>query len=277
MITIEREIGGGSAANTSVGIAALGHSTTLIARAGGDHLGRVYAEQLRGCGVQLVDDPSEMDLETGRCVVLVSRDGERTMATYLGASQMYFGSAIDIGRLGACEALYLEGYLLDAEGATDGLVQLVKELHRRNVPVVFSLSDSFLVDRRRDEIDRLLESGVSHVIGNELEMREYTRLDRREDMVEQLCSRGLSGAITLGEFGALGLSDDEVVEVPAVDGVEVVDTTGAGDLFAAGYLVGLVEEMTLRQSLNLGVQAAAHVISHFGARPLQDLRGSLRP
>lgn len=272
LVSVEREIGGGSAANTAVGVAALNHRSTLIARAVGDTLGRVYADQLRGCGVSLVDDPTELDLETGRCLVLVTEDGERTMATYLGASQNYFRQGIDLDYLVRCEALYFEGYLLDSDGALEGLTAVARELRSHQVPVILSLSDSLLVERQRTAIDHLLRSGVSHVIGNEAEVGTYTGSDSSIAMAQHLRSMGVSGVITLGEHGALGFDDRDIVTVPAVPGVKVVDTTGAGDLFAAGYLVGLVEHQSLQDSLNLGTQAAAHVIAHFGARPTRSLR-----
>ena len=264
------EASGGSAANTVVAVASLGGTATYIGRVRDDQLGRVFAHDLRATGVHY-DTPLATDgPATGSCLVLVAPDAERTMNTFLGASTLLGPDLIDPAVVGSGRVVYLEGYLFDPPLAQEAFKFAAEIAHAAGREVALTLSDSFCVERHRDAFIQLLDDHIDILFANESEARSLTLTDSFDDACAALVGRASVVVITRSEAGAVALTVDGVVSVPAVP-VEVVATTGAGDAFAAGFLVGHTRDLGLETSLRLGAVAAAEVISHLGPRPAAEL------
>lgn len=260
-------VGGGSAANTAVGLTSLGKTASLVARSVPDEFGLEYERQLVDAGVSVLAPTPHADLATGRCVVLVTPDGERTMATYLGASQALV-EMLNPSRLAQGRYLYIEGYVLDIDGVFDVLDSQLRRVREAHSEVALSVSDPFLVARQRENLLCLLREMASLVFANEEEALLLTGMKTAADAAEWLSKFEVSGAITLGAKGALGFTTKGELElVGPPPGLVVVDSTGAGDLFASGFLAAAVEGEDLRACVALGVTCASEVIGHFGARP----------
>ena len=266
-LSVIKAISGGSAANTMVGVSSLGAEASFIGTVGDDAFGEMYVADLAAAGVEFATSQhGPMAGQTGHSVVVVTPGGQRTMLTHLGASAAV-ASVIDSGLEDSmAEIVYLEGYVLDSPGASPALMRLLakQDPARR---IAFSLSDRNVVERRRTEIwEMLKQGGISILLCNESEACELTGAKTAEDAAELLSGVVAEGAITLGSKGALIFSAEVRELVPAFASV-VTDTTGAGDLFAAGYLVGISRGLQPYQRGLLGCICAAEVISHFGARP----------
>ncbi len=270
------QVAGGSAANTLAGVASLGGTAAYVARVADDTLGRFFAEDLRATGVEfspgeLVPEPS-----TGRCLVLVTPDGERVMRTYLGASTTLGPDHVDEALIARASVLYLEGYLWDVPAARDAVRRAIA-LARRPSPggpgtvVALSLSDPYCVERHRGDFVELVEQ-VDLLFGNEAEVTMLWGAATLDEAVAAARSSGVVGAFTRGAAGAVVAGATDTIAVPAWPVDPVVDTTGAGDLFAAGFLYGLTHGASLEGCARLGGLAAAEVIGHLGARPLVPLR-----
>ena len=271
-LTMTKEQGGGSVANTMVGLAKLGVPSELVARAEDDIFGLVFDSELRSLGISTRGLVPHGDLSsgTGRCLVLVSEDAQRTMLTYLGASAE-IGNQEMKGLLDSIPAIsYVEGYLLDCPAMFDNLMALAVSALEMEKKVILSLSDPNLVERHHSKIMRLLRSGVSTVIGNQDEATRLSGIYDPRESAKWLADLGVDGSITLGPQGALSFEDDEVVEIPSL-AEAVVDTTGAGDQYAAGFIAGKYFGLELEASTRLGLLCAKEVVSHFGARPETDL------
>ncbi len=278
LFPIKHTKSGGSAANTASALATLGVDTGFLGLYDSDDLGESFVREMREGGVEVFTDFVGPGVGTGRCLVFVTKDGERTMATYLGAAATI--SEVQIAKLPLKDAktVYIEGYLLEVQAAYDAILKLAPRLVRAGVKFVLSLSDRFLVERLEDSLNDLIRAGaISMVFGNEAEFESLVGTSDMEDAARRLGSQGLQGVITLGSEGALGFDDEHIVKVPANPSVEVVDTTGAGDLFAAGFLFGMVRGFDLETSCRMGVECATEVISHFGARPTRPLVELLAP
>lgn len=262
-----REVAGGSAANTAAGIASLGRRPAFVGTVGDDQAGRRYVADLEAIGVQAYVHIAD-HLPTGLCHVLVSPSGERSMATSLGAAGALGERAVAEAGIGSASIIYLEGYLLDAPAAGPALERAIELARSSETLVALSLSDPFVVERHHDKIDELLSAGlVDLLFGNEEEVCSLTGHDSLEQAVDSLWEKDRLAFVTKGAAGSMALAGEVRVQQPA-HGVEaVVDTTGAGDLFAAGVLGGLCAGQDVAQSLRLGSLAAAEIISHLGARP----------
>jgi adenosine kinase len=266
------EISGGSAANTTVGAASLGARAAFIGKVKQDQLGQVFAHDIRAAGVTFATAPAAAGPSTGRCYVLVTPDGERTMNTYLGAAQDLYPSDIDADAIAAASFTYLEGYLWDPPHAKEAFLKAAKVAHAAERSVALSLSDVFCVERHRVEFLELIRAGtVDIVLANEHELRSLYHTADFNTALAAVRQDARLAAITLSEKGCIVVSREGTSAVPAVPVERVVDATGAGDLFAAGFLVGLARGADDRTAARLGALAAAEVISHLGARPQSSL------
>lgn len=266
------EMSGGSAANTMVGVASMGGAACYIGKVNHDDLGDVFGHDMRAVGVPFRGGGVDHGTPTGRCIIVVTPDAERTMNTYLGVSSSLCVEDLDLDAIAAGEVLYMEGYLFDRDGAKAAFRHAADVAHVNGRRVSLTLSDSFCVDRHRGDFRDLLKERVDILFGNTdeiLSLYEVDDLDAALDAVRREC--GLA-VITTGPDGCVIVTADERLTVPAVQVERVLDTTGAGDLFAAGFLFGLTSGRSLRECGELGSIAAAEVISHVGPRPLVDLR-----
>ena len=267
------EISGGSAANTIVGLASLGARGAFVGKIKDDELGRSFSHDIRAAGVTFATPPAADGAATGRCYVLVTPDGERTMNTFLGAAQDLHPADIDEGMIAASAIIYLEGYLWDPKDAKDAFLKAAKIAHQSDRKVALSLSDAFCVDRWRDEFLHLMRSGtVDLIFANEAELTTLYQTADFDTAIAALHKDIDTAVITRSEKGCLVLGPDGTEAVPAFPVDRVVDTTGAGDLFAAGFLSGLARGADDRTCGRLGALAAAEVIQHLGARPEASLK-----
>jgi len=270
------EVSGGSVANAMVGIAALGGRAAFIGKVADDALGKTFGADLRAAGVELdaTIRPADAtgDSGTGRCLVLVTPDGQRTMATHLGVAGTLAAGDLPEHVLRRGRILLLEGYLWDVPSAKAAMRRAAEVVHRSDGVVALSLSDPLCVDRHRREFLDLLQSDVDVVFANE---EEATMLFGAPDLAGAAAAMqetGLLAALTRGPQGSVVVSPNGVEEVPATAVDEVVDTTAAGDLFAAGFLYGLSHDAGPVDCARLGALCAAEIIDHLGARPRADLR-----
>jgi len=256
------EISGGSAANTVVGVASLGARAGFIGKVKDDDLGRVFAHDIRAAGVSFATPPASAGPSTARCYVLVTPDGERTMNTYLGAAQDLHPNDIDADAVAAAQIIYLEGYLWDPPRAKEAFLKAAKIAHAAERDVALTLSDAFCVDRYRAEfLDLIRSRTVDLVFANERELRSLYETADFDSALDGLRNDARLAVVTRSEKGCL------IVTVE-----RVVDATGAGDLFAAGFLAGLSRGSDYRTAGRLGALVAAEVIQHLGARPETSLK-----
>ena len=265
------EVSGGSAANTAVGVASLGGRGAFIGRVRDDTLGEVFAHDIRAAGVRFETAAATRGAPTGRCLILVSPDGERTMNTFLGAAAELHADDVSPGLVGAAAVTYLEGYLFDQPDAKAAFRHAARAAHDAGRRVALSLSDTFCVERHRLDFLSLVEHDVDVLFGNEDELcalYETPTLDDALGIVVRHCE---VAAVTRAAAGSVVVGHEGLVEIPAAPVTQVVDTTGAGDLYAAGFLVGYTRGDGLRRCGELGAVAAAEVISHLGGRPERPL------
>jgi sugar/nucleoside kinase (ribokinase family) len=265
------EMSGGSAANTMCGVASLGGTAAYIGKVSTDELGRAFGHDLRAVGVQFRPGKPDPDTPTGRCIIVVTPDAERTMNTYLGTSSLLCKGDIDEETVAAGAVLYMEGYLYDRPEAKEAFRHAAHIAHQSSRMVSLTLSDSFCVDRHRADFRALVTDEVDILFGNEDELvslYEVPTLDDAIGRVQRDCSLAL---VTVGADGVLVVTPDGVMREPAQPVPQVLDTTGAGDLFAAGFLFGYTRSMSLSECARLGGIAAGEVISHVGPRPLVPL------
>jgi len=271
------EVSGGSAANTIVGLASLGSRAAFIGKVKDDTLGRAFAHDIRAAGVAYTTPPAADGASTARCYVLVTPDGERTMNTYLGAAQDLHPADIDADMVGASAILYLEGYLWDPKNAKDAFLKAAQIAHDAERTVALTLSDAFCVDRWRAEFLHLMRSHtVDLIFANEAELHSLYETSDFDTAVAALRADVGAAVVTRSEKGCLVIGPDGTEAVPAFPAERVVDTTGAGDLFAAGFLSGLARGADDRDCGRLGALAAAEIIQHLGARPETSLRDLAR-
>lgn len=268
-----REISGGSAANTLAGLARLGKKTAFIGQVADDQLGEVFAHDIRAGGIDFTVPARPGQPPTARCLILVTPDGQRTMNTFLGAAQFLPETALDKAKIEAAAWLYLEGYLWNApesRAAMTGAIKVAKAAGRK---VALTLSDAFVVHGHRDEFFDLLDGGhVDMLFANDTEVMAMMQTDEIEAAVDALAARVPMLICTHGAAGAEARNGAERARVAAEPVDAVIDTTGAGDLFAAGVFAGLAEGRSLADCLTMGAVCAAEIISHYGARPEKDLR-----
>ncbi len=271
------ESSGGSAANTIVGLANLGARAAFIGKVKDDPLGRAFTHDIRAAGVAFTTPPASEGASTARCYVLVTPDGERTMNTYLGAAQDLHPNDIDADMIAASSIIYLEGYLWDPTNAKDAFVKAAKIAHEAERKVALSLSDAFCVDRWRDEFLHLMRSRtVDLIFANEGELHSLYQTSDFDTAVAAVRADVGTAVVTRSEKGCLVIGPAGTEAVSAFPVERVVDTTGAGDLFAAGFLAGLARGADDRTCGRLGALAAAEVIQHLGARPEASLKDLAR-
>ena len=267
------EMSGGSAANTIVGVANLGARAAYVGKVKDDQIGRLYTHDIRAAGVAFGTSPASDGPATGCSYILVTPDGERTMNTYLGAAQDLTPADIDAAEIAASHIVYLEGYLWDPKNAKEAFVKAATIAHGAGRQVALTLSDSFCVDRYRDEFLDLMRKGtVDLIFANEAELHALYQTSDFDTALKQLRDDTKLGVVTRSEKGCVVASKDGVVAAPAFPIGRLVDTTGAGDLFAAGFLFGLVRNAGYENAGRLGALAAAEVIQHIGARPQVSLK-----
>jgi sugar/nucleoside kinase (ribokinase family) len=267
------EQAGGSCANTIAGLAALGADCGFIGRVADDRLGKAFAESLNDLGVVFSADAraDSADGATGRCLILMTPDAERTMCTTLGVASHLGVDHLDTDLIGAAAITYLEGYLWDEPVAIAALRTAIETAHRQGRRVAMTLSDSFCVDRHRAAWTDLVRDDLDLLFGNDAELCSLFEVASLDEACRRVRREGLTVTVTRGAHGAWALEGDgPIVSVPAVP-TPLVDTTGAGDLYAAAFLYGLVRGRDLETCARLGAVAAAEVISHVGARPEADL------
>lgn len=270
-------VSGGSAANTAVGAAALGARTGFVGKVRDDEAGRLFAHDLKAVGVAFGTKPATDGPATARSFILVTPDGERTMNTYLGAGQGLGADDIDEATVASARIVYMEGYLWDPPAAKDAFRKAVRIAHAAGNRVALSLSDPFCVDRYRAEFLELVRNGsVDILFANIHELKSLYETGDEEAALEALRAERILGVVTRSAEGALVVSPDGTEAVPAFPVETVKDTTGAGDLFAAGFLAGLAHGLSGRDCARLGALAAAEVIGHLGARPQADLAALAR-
>jgi sugar/nucleoside kinase (ribokinase family) len=264
---------GGSAANTAACLASLGASVRFVGKVADDDLGKVFTEDIRAAGVQYDTRPGGSDgPATGRCLVLVTPDAEKTMCTDLGAGATIDPADLHLEAIAAAEVLYMEGYLVGPGATTATVDHAVAAARAAGTRVAFSASDPGWVELQRDALVALLDR-VDILFANEPEALGLTGEHDLDKAVDALVAKVGTVAVTLGADGCVIASQDgSRVRVPAAPVRTVVDSTGAGDSFAAGFLYGLVQDLGPETSARLGALAAAEIVSHLGARPLADLR-----
>ncbi|TWA95486.1 sugar/nucleoside kinase (ribokinase family) [Azospirillum brasilense] len=261
------EVSGGSAGNTMAGIASLGGKGAYIGKVHGDQLGQVFRHDIRAAGVRFETAAGHGGAPTARCLILVTPDAQRSMNTFLGACVELGPEDIDEALIANSQVTYLEGYLWDPPRAKEAFRKAASTAHGAGRKVSLSLSDSFCVHRHHAEFLDLVEGHVDILFANEHEITALYRTDHFEDALEAVKRLGKTAALTRSEKGAVIVSGGEVVEVPASPVARVVDTTGAGDLYAAGFLYGYTRGMAPAVCGRIGALAAAEIISHVGARP----------
>ena len=266
-------ISGGSAANTIIGLANLGCQGAFIGKVRDDELGHLFAHDIRAAEVAFSTAPAAAGTASARCLIVVTPDGQRTMSTFLGACQELTEADVDEELVKVSAVTYLEGYLWDPPAAKAAFVKASKIARAAGREVALSLSDSFCVDRYRNEFLHLIRSRSVHIVfANESELHSLYETADFATALAQLRQEGIIGVVTRSEQGCVIVTREEVLTAPAFPVEEVVDTTGAGDLFAAGFLAGYTKGRDLISCAKLGALAAAEIIQHIGARPQKDLR-----
>lgn len=266
------EISGGSAANTVAGVAGFGGRACFVGKVRDDQLGRVFRHDLRSIGVSFDTPAAAGGLPTGRCLVVVTPDAQRTMSTYLGIAPDIRPEDVDAETITSAAVTYLEGYLWDRPEAKAAIVKASEIARGAGRRVAFTLSDPFCVDRHRDEFWDLVGTHVDILFANDVEVRALTETDDFDEALQAVRGRCDIAVLTRSEHGSVVVAGDEVHVVAAHPVEAVVDTTGAGDLYAAGFLYGVTHGHDLHTCARLGGAAAAEVIGHLGARPVTPLR-----
>jgi len=266
------QMSGGSAANTMCGVASLGGSAAYIGKVSEDDLGAVFGHDLHAVGVSFRPGAGSAEVPTGRCVIVVTPDAQRTMNTYLGVSSLLSVDDLDEAAIAAGKVLYMEGYLFDRDDAKAAFRSAAQIAHANGRKVSLTLSDSFCVDRHRADFAALVRDEVDLLFGNTAEVCSLYELDDLDDAVAEVRRHCELVTVTTGAAGSLVITPDDVVAVPAVPVPRVLDTTGAGDLYASGFLYGYTRDLPLTDCAHIGSLAAGEVISHVGPRPLVELR-----
>jgi adenosine kinase len=267
------EVSGGSAANTIVGVAGFGARAAFIGKVKDDELGQAFAHDIRAAGVAFDTPPAADGPSTARCYVMVTPDGERTMNTFLGAAQDLHPADVDPDAIAAAAITYLEGYLWDPPHAKEAFRKAAKIAHEAGRKVALTLSDAFCVDRYRAEfVDLIRNRTVDLVFANESELKSLYETADFDTALAALRQQAALAVVTRSEKGCVVVSGNDTVAVPAAPIEKLVDATGAGDLFAAGFLTGLARGRDHQTAARLGALAAAEVIQHIGARPEVSLK-----
>ncbi|MDQ4039839.1 MAG: adenosine kinase [Actinomycetota bacterium] len=271
------QISGGSGANTIVGAASFGGDVAFVGKVRNDRLGEAFTSDIRAASVLFETSPLVDGPATARCLIMISPDGQRTMSTYLGAAVELGPEDIDTDLVGRAKVTYLEGYLWDPPRAKEAFRTAMAAAHARDRKVALTLSDSFCVERHREEFRVLVENDVDILFANEDEVKALYEVAALEEALALVRGRCAVVAVTRSEKGSLIFANGSSHEVEAEPVEHIVDTTGAGDSYAAGFLYGLTHGRELPVCGRLGSIAAAEIISHFGARPIVSLRELAAP
>lgn len=267
-----QQFSGGSAGNTAAGVASLGGRAAFVGKVAQDDLGAVFAADMGDLGVHYSTLPLINGAMTARCMIFVTDDGERTMNTYLGACHELTEADIIEDEIGGAAITYMEGFLWDPVEAKKAFVRAAHYAHKHERAAAFTLSDPFCVDRFRPEfLDLMRSKTIDYVFANVHELKSLYQTDDLGEAVREVAKDTELAAITMGADGAMAIYNGEITSVPAFPVDRVVDATGAGDLFASGFLLGMARGQTLESALKTGCLAASEVISHIGARPQLDL------
>jgi len=274
---VAREMSGGSAANSMAGIAAMGGSSAFIGQIAEDQLGLIFEHDMHALGVRFETPPLENGPPTGRCLILVTPDGQRTMNTSPGASHELSVDALDRELIASASILFLEGYLFGPSKPRAAMMEAIAIAHSAGRKVGFTLSESVCIAERKEPFTRMIDSGgVDLLFANEDEALQLTGRTDLQSALDELRTRVPTLVITKGPQGAIGIEGDEYISIPAAPVDQVVDTTGAGDLFAAGFLAARCKGASLERCLWTGAIAAGEVIKHYGARPIVDLKALIQ-
>lgn len=265
------ETSGGSAANTMAGFASFGGQGGFIGKVAEDALGKTFQDDIRNIGLTFDTQPLAIGAKTGRCLILVTPDGQRTMNTFLGASIELGADDVDKDLIANAKVTYLEGYLFDRDQAKAAFIAAAEAAHQNGHRVALSLSDPFCVDRHRDDFVTLVENHIDILFANEDEIKSLYQVETFEEAKAAVANKCEIAALTRGPNGCVVIGKGEEITLPAPHVEKVIDTTGAGDQFAAGFLYGFTEGMSLKKSATLGSIASGEVISHIGPRPLVNL------
>ena len=266
------EASGGSAGNTIAGIASLGGRAAYIGKVADDQLGKIFTHDIRAVGVTYDTPPLTGGLPTARSLIFVTPDAQRTMQTFLGACTQLGPEDVNMDYITASKVVYLEGYLWDLPRAKAAMREAALKAKDKGVKVSLTLSDAFCVGRFRDEFLELAEKYVDILFANESEILSLYQVDTFDDALQRVRQHCEIAALTRSEKGSVVVNRDEVHVIDAVPGVQVVDTTGAGDAYAAGFLYGYTQGHDLPTCGRLGGVMAAEVISHYGPRAESDVK-----
>ena len=262
---------GGSVANTLAGMASLGSTTAFIGKVKNDQLGSIFTHDLHAVGVHFSTTPMERGPATANCLVYVTPDAQRTMATYIGACSRVSEADIDAKIIENASVTYIEGYLWDTEPAKAAIRKAIQIARQAKKKIAFTLSDTFCVDRHRDEFMSIVKNDIDILFANEAEIKSLYQLDDIDAALAKVRGACPIIAVTRGEKGSVILTADEVTEVPTSRVANVVDTTGAGDLYASGFLFGLTRDWDLQTCAQLGNRCAGEIITQLGARSMKPL------
>tara|TARA_Y100000817_G_scaffold301985_1_gene282474 strand:+ start:2624 stop:3643 length:1020 start_codon:yes stop_codon:yes gene_type:complete len=263
---------GGSAANTMSGVASLGGKAAYIGKIRDDHLGEFFAHDINAAGVHFKVKPASEGLPTARSMIIVTPDGSRTMNTYLGISTNLSKEDLDVQLLENAQILYCEGYIWDIETTKDTIRSAIAIAKGANRTISFTLSDSFCVSRHKDEWIDLINEQVDILFGNEDEIKELSGCGTLSESAQWIQGKVKVACLTLAERGSIIVTEDEIIGVGAKAVNQVTDSTGAGDLYASGFLFGYARGLDLKICGELASIAAAEIITHTGARPLVPLK-----
>jgi len=266
------ERSGGSAANTIAGLASFGAKCGFLGRMAADQFGGIFSQDIRSLGVAYEPPPATDGAPTARCLILVTPDGERTMNTFLGTSVDFTAGDLDTALIEAARIVYLEGYLFDRDDAKEAFRDAAQAAKAAGAKVALSLSDAFCVDRHRADFQAFVRDGADIVFANEKEITSLYEVNSFEEAAGAALQDCEMAVLTRSEEGSVIVASGETIEIVAEAVPEVIDVTGAGDLYAAGFLYGLTKDASLAACGRLGSLAAAEVIGHIGARPETPLR-----
>jgi sugar/nucleoside kinase (ribokinase family) len=271
-MTDATECSGGSVANTVAGIASLGGTPAFIGKVKQDELGEIFRYDMRHIGVHYDTPPAVKGKATARCYIFVTPDAQRTMNTYIGACADMHADDINDALVARSQITYVEGYLWDQPESKDAIRKALDVAHKYKRKVAFSLSDKFCVDRHRDEFLHLVTHHLDILFANESEIQSLMQVDSYEKAREKIRGVCQIAVLTRSEHGSEVVTQEGIISVPAGVGLKVVDTTGAGDLYASGFLFGITQNWPLKRCAEMGTKCASAIIQQIGARPLNPLK-----
>jgi len=271
LVNSRTEMSGGSAANTAYGLASLGGKAGFIGKISADRLGDSFSHDLDTVGVKFFPGVTCETEDTGRCLIVVTPDGNRTMNTFLGAASLLDAADISKTAVQSAAVVFLEGYLFDKDAAKEAFRTAAEYAHAAGRKVALTLSDSFCVDRHRADFLALVKNDIDILFSNEDELKALYQVDSINDGLHQLRDNCEFAAVTRNEHGSIVIDGDEVVIIDAEPVESVVDATGAGDMYAAGFIYGFVRGKPIEQCGKIGSIVASEVITHMGPRPLVPL------